>query len=103
MMKKKIWDENNIISIDNGGYQGTLLFMIPRNTYQPNEGDYLLTYVSYGSCSGCDTLMSIRRIMDDENKRETVIKDFMTLSLHLIENMIKPFESWWEDEDIYDD
>ena len=32
--------------VDNGGYQGTLLFIIPFNTYQPNEYQYLMTYIN---------------------------------------------------------
>jgi hypothetical protein len=54
------WDSEHITEIDNGDYQGTLLYMIPLKTYQPAEYDYLMTYVGYGSCSGCDTLQAIQ-------------------------------------------
>lgn len=37
----KEWDAENIIVVDNGDYQGTLLFLIPRDTYQPSEDEYL--------------------------------------------------------------
>ena len=50
---------NAITKIDDGDYQGTLLFLIPFKTYQPSEYEYLMTYVGYGSCSGCDTLLAI--------------------------------------------
>ena len=32
----KEWDAENITVVDNGDYQGTLLFLIPRDTYQPS-------------------------------------------------------------------
>lgn len=54
------WDSGSITVIDNGDYQGTLLYLIPESTYQPSEGEYLMTYVGYGSCSGCDALQSIQ-------------------------------------------
>ncbi len=80
------YDAENISVIDNGDYQGTLVFLIPRDTYQPSEDDYLVTYVSYGSCSGCDILQSIHSYdcgLPDEDQ----IKDYMTLCLHLIQKM----------------
>ncbi|MGL4801881.1 MAG: hypothetical protein ACRC18_06420 [Cetobacterium sp.] len=49
------WNFKKITTIDNGDYQGTELYLIPRDTYQPAEYDYLMTHVGYGSCSGCDT------------------------------------------------
>ena len=39
--------------IDDGNYQGTQLFIIPKNAYQPNAWEYLVTHTYYGSCSGC--------------------------------------------------
>ena len=51
-------DSKNIHEIDDGDYQGTLLYLIPENCYQPS--DYWYVKVSYGSCSGCDTLEGIR-------------------------------------------
>ena len=60
------FDEDEITVIDNGDYQGTQLFMIPRKTYQPSAGDYLLTYTYYGSCSGCDTLQGMQKWSDEK-------------------------------------
>ena len=48
-----IWDAESITEIDDGDYQGTLLFTIPEDTYQPASYQYLMTFVAYGSCSGC--------------------------------------------------
>ena len=42
----------SIHEIDDGDYQGTLLYLIPFTTYQPTEYEYLMTYTDYGSCSG---------------------------------------------------
>lgn len=85
----KEWDAENIIVVDNGDYQGTLLFLIPRDTYQPSEDEYLMTYVGYGSCSGCDTLQAIQECGENIPTPEQ-LKDFMSLCKDLVTNMIKP-------------
>lgn len=72
--------------IDHGDYQGTNLFIIHKDTYQPGISDYLITHNSYGSCSGCDTLQSIHEY-GDGLPNESQIKDYMTLSLHLVQRM----------------
>ena len=46
------FDIDKVHEIDDGDYQGTLLYMIPTATYQPSHWDYVATYVYYGSCSG---------------------------------------------------
>lgn len=81
----------NVLMIDDGGYQGTLIFVIHQNIYQPYEGNYLMTYVEYGSCSGCDTLLSIQN-WDSSVPTETQVKDFMTLCKDLVCNMVCPWE-----------
>ena len=78
------WDSENFTTIDDGDYQGTLLFVIPERTYQPGAGDYLMTYVEYGSCSCCDTMLAILG-------SDTMVEDLMTLALHMIQRMIRPF------------
>ena len=95
------WDIKHITEIDNGDYQGTYLYLIPANTYQPSADEYLMTYVYYGSCSGCDTLQAIQEGWS-EILKEDQINDFMTLSLHLLENMIKPYNSGWHNNADYD-
>lgn len=92
------YDAERITEINDGDYQGTLLYMIPRKTYQPGEDDYLLTYVNYGSCSGCDTLQSVC-----EDNGETFVKGMMDLSLHLIQNTTKPFNKGWSHDEEYDE
>ena len=93
------YNVDEITEIDNGSYQGTLLFLIPVETYQPYEGDYLMTYVGYGSCSGCDTLQNIQSFIDYEDEGEVVsdrvIADFMTLCKDIVTNTIRPYNHGW--------
>lgn len=53
------FDTKNILNIDDGDYQWTEIFILHKNVYQPDIKDYVYTNVYYGSCSGCDTLLSI--------------------------------------------
>jgi len=75
-------DFERISTIDDGDYQGTLLFLIPEYTYQPDA--YFYTKVYYGSCSGCDTLQAISDDYDDNKAVQ-----YVTLALHMIEKMKK--------------
>lgn len=74
----------NVRELDDGHYQGTLVFIFHRKTYQPSISDYAFTYVDYGSCSGCDTL---QRIWSYHHglPSEQQVKDYMTLCLHIIQ------------------
>lgn len=103
------WDEYNITEVDNGDYQGTLLYLIPAKICRPCEKEYLVTFVDYGSCSGCDTLLSIQSCIPSHvyckseeefstMKRKT-IEDFMTLCLHLVQHMKKPYTQVWDKHD----
>jgi hypothetical protein len=88
------WDSKHITVIDNGDYQGTLLFMIPLDVYQPSEYEYLMTCVGYGSCSGCDTLQSIQEY-DTRPPTASQLKDYMALCKDIVANMIKPYNGGW--------
>lgn len=84
-------DKEKIQVIDDGDYQGTLIFILHRNTYQPDISEYIYTYVNYGSCSGCDTLLRIQSenfYRDDsyEYSTDLQINDYMTLFLHLLQH-----------------
>lgn len=94
------FDADHITIIDNGDYQGTLLFMIPREVYQPNAGDYLLTYADYGSCSGCDTLLAIQD-WGDKLPTEDQVKDYMTLCKDLVCNIVKPYNYGWREDKLF--
>jgi hypothetical protein len=82
------WDADKITVVDDGDYQGTQLFLIPSETYQPSVSNYLFTHTYYGSCSGCDTLEAINDYgSGDELATEEQVKDYMTLALHLVQRM----------------
>jgi len=79
-------DPNRIHVIDDGAYQGTLLFVIGAKGYQPSK--YWSVYVDYGSCSGCDTLEGIRRMSGyGDLPNEEQVKDYMTLALHIVQGI----------------
>ena len=77
-------DPERIHIIDDGDYQGTLLFVIASKGYQPSE--YWLVKVDYGSCSGCDTLENIREYGSDIPTKQQV-NDYMTLALHIVQGL----------------
>lgn len=98
------WDSDHITEIDDGDYQGTLLYLIPRDTYQPSEYEYLITYVNYGSCSFCDVLQSIQSgHYNDDYLTETQVKDFMTLCKDILTNMKMPYNYGWRHKDMFDE
>lgn len=83
------WDNNkfdtkSILKIDDGDYQGTEIFILHKDVYQPDIEDYVYTNTHYGSCSGCDTLMGIYRY-DDGLPSESQVNDYMNLCLHLLQ------------------
>lgn len=90
-----------ISEIDNGDYQGTLLYLIPFDNYQPDESEYLMTYVGYGSCSCCDTLLSIID-RDNEQPTDEQVKDLMVLCKDIITNTIKPYNNAWRKNEMFD-
>lgn len=78
-------DPDRIHQIDDGDYQGTLLFIIADSSYQPNT--YWSVKIFYGSCSGCDTLEAIRAYSYDKAPTKEQIKDYMTLCLHIVQKL----------------
>lgn len=78
------FDTENILVIDDGDYQGTQVFILHRNVYQPSVEDYVYTNTYYGSCSGCDTLQGIHGYESGLPDEEQV-KDYMELCLHLLQ------------------
>jgi hypothetical protein len=81
-------DSENIHEIDDGDYQGTLLYIIPAKEYQPSN--YWSVKVYYGSCSGCDTLQAIKGETfweEDKPPTENQIEQYMTLSLHIVQGL----------------
>lgn len=94
-----IVDIEGIREIDHGDYQGTKLFVIPLDTYQPWASDYLFTYVGYGSCTLCDTLMGIQPDWEQEPPYddETVLS-FLSLCAHILSNATQPYGDSFEFE-----
>ena len=93
------WDTDNITVIDNGDYQGTLLFVIPNTNYQPSECDYLITFAGYGSCSGCDSLLSI--IDFESEMTDQIATALLSLCKDLITNIVKPYNYGWRCDEQY--
>jgi hypothetical protein len=92
-------DLNSVHEIDDGAYQGTLLYLIPfASFFNPSEHEYLMTYVGYGSCSACDALQSIQCDDDGEDK----INDFMKLCKDILTNTIKPYNGGWRKIDLFE-
>ena len=93
-------DLDKITKVDDGDYQGTLLFLIPFDTYQPTEYEYLMTYINYGSCSVCDVLQSIQDCIGDHKKlTKEQVDDFMTLCKGILQNTICPYNFGWRVDD----
>lgn len=96
------WSSNDIVEIDHGDYQGTLLYLFHKDTYQPYEQEYLMTCVNYGSCSGCDALMSIQDYEEDALLTESQVKAFMMLCKDLVTNIVCPYNVGWRGDPIYE-
>jgi len=82
-------DPDRVHEIDDGHYQGTLVYVIGATGYQPDK--YWYCKVGYGSCSGCDTLESLICYSSVEDDNSESIKEkvdgLMTLALHIVQNM----------------
>ena len=89
------FNTKNITEIDNGHYQGTLLFMFYVDTYQPSAYDYIITTVDYGTCSGCDALQGAFRCPTVD----AIVDSLMSICLHLCQHMKKPYLGGWYLED----
>lgn len=76
-------DPNRITVIDHGDYQGTRLFVVAVTGYQPST--YYATLVSYGSCSGCDSLEAI--VGYQETITESQANELWTMCLHMVQKM----------------
>jgi hypothetical protein len=76
-------DPERIHEIDDGDRQGTLVYVIGANDYQPDRYWYVCVY--YGSCPACDALLSIQNITPATNRT----KAYMRLALHVVQRMKK--------------
>ena len=72
-----------------GNYQGTLIYILHKDKYQPSIYDYVYLSVGYGSCSCCDTLLGIQgedSVKDYKMNDNKSIDDYMKLFLNLIQS-----------------
>lgn len=76
-------DPNRITEVDEGHYQGTKVFVIGEEGYQPST--YFYVRCSYGSCSHCDALLAIKRKED----REEQVDGVMRMALHVVQSLHK--------------
>lgn len=74
-------DFNRITVINDGDWQGTLVFVIGAQGYQPST--YWVSSVNYGSCSSCDTF----QMYEDFDHPKKSAPNMVTLALHLIQSM----------------
>lgn len=96
---KKVYNLEHIHEIDDGDYQGTLLYAIPLDTFQPTEWDYVFTHQDYGSCPGCDILEEIQTYNYHQFPNKEQLFGHMTLCLHLLQKCIIPFSFGSQNED----
>lgn len=82
-------DPDRITRIDHGDYQGTEVYVIAATGYQPST--YWYVKVSYGSCSGCDTLRAVREYSDydAETPSKKELDGYLTLALHIVQGLKK--------------
>lgn len=80
------YDVDNMVTIDDGAYDGMQIFILHQNTYNPSIGQYVYTNVWYGSCPYCDTLQGIHDYSLDRLPTEEQVNDYMTLCLHLLQS-----------------
>ncbi len=95
---------DKITVIDDGEYQGTFIFMIPFNTYQPCASEYLMTYIWYGSCSGCDTMQGIQSLCgydNTTNRPDTVDNGLLALCRDMIVRMIRPYNDIFHEDEAF--
>ena len=85
------YDIGHLHEIDDGNYQGTLLYLVPVDEYEPSSYQYVATFVEYGSCSGCDTLLGISGYDGGMPNKEQV-EEYMTLCLHILQHFKYLFE-----------
>ena len=85
-------DPSRIHEINDGDYQGTLLYVIGAAIYQPST--YWYVKVGYGSCSVCDTLQAILDgewgLETEEEKKawkDEAVSKLMTLALHIVQGL----------------
>lgn len=79
---------NEFYEVQIGDYSGENVYIIADSYYYPNK--CIITNVSYGSCSGCDTLLGIIGYSyENEYLEESGIDGIMQILLHLLQHCKK--------------
>ena len=82
-------DPERITRVASGDYQGAYVYVICAQGSQTRT--FWVVKVSYGSCSGCDTLQRIRseKDWDDESPGATEgqLKSLTQLALHIVQRL----------------
>ena len=79
------WTDYDVIIMKQGDYTGDVIFFISADT-EGSKNDIFLSYLRYGSCSVCDTLM---RAAESEER----VEDQMRIALHFIQDIKHPFSN----------
>lgn len=78
----------DMVVMTHGDYQGTQVYILHKQTYQPDVTDYVYTHNYYGSCSGCDTLQSLQGYGSDAKvPDEEQLTEYMQLALNLLQQL----------------
>lgn len=77
------WENYDVAIAKQGDYIGEVIFFISADT-EGSKNDIFLSYLRYGSCSVCDTLMCAA-------ESEERVEDQMRIALHFIQNIVHPF------------
>lgn len=84
-------DPKRIEHFGHGDYQGTDVFAVACGGYQPRQ--YWITYVDYGSCSGCDTLCAVNDLCEYNyitNGYDVTMEAadrYLVIMLHMLQRM----------------
>lgn len=93
-----LYKEPNVLESPLGRYSGDSVFVLTDKaldcgylglSYNSDtccNESFIITTNDYGSCSGCDTLLSISK-RNTEFPSEEQVNEYMTLSLHLVQRM----------------
>ena len=70
---------------NNDDYSGEIFYLLDSGY----TWDSYITYIYYGSCSSCDTILRITNYCSDELPNDQQLYDFMILCLHIIQRCKK--------------
>ena len=92
--------KKEIVSVTSGEYNGEMLFvLIPED----ETGDFLVSYIGYGSSVLCDML---KRIQESWSKNEIdkaeAVNELMYICKDMVCNLVKPYNAGWRHDPRFD-